>query len=62
MKRYLAFAMSSYYPGGGWQDFKGDFDTLKEAQKHLKKIKPNHDRFQVVDTQTGKLLFDSFKT
>ena len=32
MKQYLAFAGDQYYPSGGMKDFKGDFDTLKEAQ------------------------------
>lgn len=60
-RRYLAFAFSTYYPGGGWKDFQGSFDSLKEAQKHLKTIKPENDWFQVFDTETGILVFNSKK-
>lgn len=31
MKRYLAFAGSTYYPSGGMNDFIGSFDTVDEA-------------------------------
>ena len=33
MKRYLVFGGAAYYPGGGWSDFVGAFDSLEEAQK-----------------------------
>lgn len=28
---YLLFIGSAYYPSGGWDDFKGSFQTLDEA-------------------------------
>lgn len=31
MKRFLAFQGENYYPGGGWDDFSGDFDTADGA-------------------------------
>lgn len=31
MKRYWLFEFDQYYPGGGMYDFKGDFDTIEEA-------------------------------
>ncbi len=31
MKRYLLFKYRTFYPGGGWNDFEGMFDTLEEA-------------------------------
>ena len=31
MKRFLLFAGFIECPDGGWQDFKGSFDTLEEA-------------------------------
>lgn len=31
LKRFLAFACEDHYPGGGWSDFFGSFDTLAEA-------------------------------
>jgi hypothetical protein len=29
--RYLLFAGDAYYPGGGWEDFKGRFATAEEG-------------------------------
>lgn len=30
--RYLVFAGDDYYPGGGWQDFKGAYLFLDDAK------------------------------
>jgi hypothetical protein len=30
MNRYLLFGGESYYPGGGWGDFLGDFDETPQ--------------------------------
>lgn len=30
MKRYLLFKGVDYYPSGGWEDFKGDYDSVDE--------------------------------
>ena len=37
MKRYLVFCGDDYYPIGGMNDFKGDYDTLKECEILLEK-------------------------
>lgn len=56
MKRYLVFAGMTYYPGGGWTDFKGDFDdegaAIEFARGHVnaKAGHPNEPWAQVVDT------------
>lgn len=52
MKRFLLFSGDCYYPGGGWDDFKGDFDTAESAQ--AKSIKERDDWWHVVDTTTMK--------
>lgn len=56
MKRYLLFAGEEYYPSGGWNDFRGAFDTLEEAR--LAAFEPRGCEygywFHVVDTQTMK--------
>lgn len=31
MKKYLLFLGAQYYPCGGWKDFHGEFDSIKEA-------------------------------
>jgi hypothetical protein len=63
MKRFLLFAGDTYYPGGGWQDFKKSFDTVLEAVKAAAgntkdtDLKDNFwDWWQVVDLQTGKMV------
>ena len=50
MKRYAVFVYEFYYPAGGWDDFRGDYDTLEEAVKHQGVT-------QVVDLQTGKVVY-----
>ena len=52
MKRYLLFLGSEYYPSGGWNDFQGDFDTIKEAE--IVAEKEGDDWFQIIDTKTKK--------
>jgi len=32
MKRYLLFTGDFHYPDGGMDDFRGDFDSIDEAQ------------------------------
>lgn len=34
MKRFLLFNNFSYYPHGGMWDYRGDFDTIEEAEKN----------------------------
>lgn len=29
--QYFVFAGESYYPGGGWQDYKGAVETIEQA-------------------------------
>jgi len=43
MKQFLLFTGYIYYPGGGMEDFDGDFDSLDEALTELKRIKEEHD-------------------
>lgn len=46
LKRYLVFDYGDYYPGGGWNDFVGSFDSLEEARAS--------EHREIVDTQTGE--------
>ena len=56
MKRFFVFAGYTYYPAGGWDDFKGDFDTLEEAQSHLQSENVKEtDWQQIVDSSTGEV-------
>lgn len=52
IKRFLVFAGDTYYPTGGWSDYRCSFDTEKEALKWLARY--NYDWNHIVDMQTGK--------
>lgn len=57
MKRFLLFAGETYYPGGGWDDFVDDYDTLEEAEAKAKTLKENW--WDIVDTTTKTKVGDS---
>ncbi len=50
MKRYALFHFDQYYPGGGWNDFQGSFDTPEEAGA----VRCTSDYRQIIDLQTGQ--------
>jgi hypothetical protein len=54
LKRFLAFGGDNYYPGGGWDDFIGDYDTIEQAEAAGKHCDWHH----VVDSEIGKNLQD----
>jgi hypothetical protein len=33
--KYLLFAGHTYYPSGGWYDYRGTYDTVEEAKGHF---------------------------
>lgn len=35
MKNYLVFAGRGFYPNGGFQDFKEDFDSVEECKTFI---------------------------
>lgn len=39
MKRFLVFSFDQYYPGGGMNDFEGEFDSEEEIDEHYKQRK-----------------------
>ncbi len=50
MKRYALFAGSHFYPGGGWHDFIGMFETMEDALMKAASMRANWK--QIVDLQT----------
>jgi hypothetical protein len=54
MKRYLLFVFNGNYPSGGWNDFDGSFDNLKDAMKSA--ADTTFDNFQIVDGLQGKII------
>lgn len=53
MLRYLVFAFDSYYPAGGWNDFRGSYETPEEAVEAAENA--GRDYWQVVDAETGEV-------
>jgi hypothetical protein len=50
VKRFAVFGGATYYPGQGWDDFRGAFDTLEEAC--AKALLDAFDWWQVVHLET----------
>lgn len=60
MKRYLLFAGMEHYPGGGWNDVKGHYDTLEEAKEAREALweKGGIDWVQIIDTVNAAKVLD----
>lgn len=59
MKRYLVFAGFIEYRGaGGWEDFKKDFETLKEAVEFAITI-ADEDWWHISDLETSVIVVNS---
>ena len=67
MKRFLVFMYSEYYPAGGWNDFKGSFDSKEEILDNCKRVGTgycayvkflNHsdEYLEIIDVETGELF------
>jgi hypothetical protein len=52
MKTYFIFAGLSYYPAGGWKDFKGQVNSLDEAKDKIIEELRDQDWYQVVEYTT----------
>ena len=65
MKRFIVFTGAGYYPGGGWNDFHSDHDMAEEAVKAADQqliADLNDDWSHVVDTSTGKVIYNTTST
>ena len=52
--QYLLFGYSSYYPAGGWDDYKEQFETIESALEYAANI--NVDGWQIVDIETKTIV------
>ena len=57
MKNLLVFAGDDYYPGGGWCDLKGDFESIDKAKSFCQEIAPDNDWIQIVDIHSATFLY-----
>jgi hypothetical protein len=55
---YLLFCGDSYYPTGGWNDFKGSYKTLEEA---INSSNDDNDWWHVVSTETWEIMMDKYR-
>ncbi len=46
--------MAGYYPSGGWDDFRGDYETLREAIEAAAKC--TLDFYHIVDTEDKEVV------
>lgn len=57
MERYYLFAGMVYYPGQGWDDFEGSFETIEGAVQQAQSLNFGvYSWFQVVDGTTGVMV------
>lgn len=57
MERYYLFAGMTYYPGQGWEDFRGSFETIEDAVQETVSLNFGmYSWFQVVDGATGVMV------
>jgi hypothetical protein len=58
MKRYWLFSWDTYYPSGGMSDYRGSFDSLEDARRHLnlsEKIS-RFDHYEILDRDTMEIV------
>jgi len=54
---YMLFSFNTYYPSGGWNDYRARFNTIEEARREgCERLKHGDDWFQIVDTETLVLV------
>jgi len=59
-EKYLVFAGRNYYPYGGWEDFKGIFNTIEDAQKSFENESENYYNEWAHIVKDGKIIFEGF--
>lgn len=57
-KPFLLFCGSTFYPGGGWNDFVGAFASTEAAKTHLINHPDDytHDWWHIVDASTREII------
>lgn len=66
MNQYIAFGGDKYYPVGGFGDFVGDYETLKEAKAAdtFSFVAPNgkpwqhYEWFHILNVETGEIVYN----
>ena len=58
IKRFVVMSGAIYYANGGFEDYKGSFDTKEEADKYAETFKGDYHWTQVSDLATGEFWPD----
>lgn len=57
MKRYLVFAGEVFYPFGGMEDFKRDFDCFRDALHYVNDNLQSNEWVQIYDTTIREIIW-----
>lgn len=61
--KYALFAGSTYYPSGGWNDWRGSFSTIEEAliagMDSVVHFGSGFDWWHIVDQEAGEIIRES---
>ncbi len=60
MKKYLVFAGSTYYPMGGWNDFRTSFHSIDEAKNYLLDTQKQYDWYHIIDSETYRIVYEKY--
>ena len=58
MKKFILFLFDGYGVGGGWQDFKNDYNSIKKAREAAKKSLWTD--YHIVDWQKQEIIEQGF--
>ena len=58
MKRYWLFMCNEYYPNGGMNDYKGDYDSIEECKERMIEVnkKWEYDHYHILDTENKMIV------
>ena len=58
---FLLFAGSTYYPAGGWSDYRGRYDSLEAATEAAANLS-GVDWWQVVEAAANRIVRDGVRS
>ena len=56
LKRFLLFAGDTYYPSGGWDDYKATYATRRATVKAVNRWSTKGGWAHAVDSETGEII------
>lgn len=59
---YMLFSGYAYYPQGGFDDFKGAFETIEECEAAFKNLTYDNEWGQIVSTESMEIKKEFYGT